>query len=302
MNDLIFYFDTPVLINVYKHLENDIQSFLNLGSVNKAMRKRFGVFFEHFFLINYAKLNKYKKNHEVMMRMNEFDKTNKKTSSLIHDDLLKAENVLFVFNYNRSQRLEPKLDASITRIEFGPKFNQRIHDVVFPPNLTHLTFGHSFNKPLTSSVIIDDDCFETKSKFAKEVEFPKSLTHLVFGNNFNQPLNASTLTLINRMKHSNYTNTKTRESKSFVFPPNLTHLEFGYKFNQMVDGVNFPPNLTHLEFGNWFNKSLDGAIFPPNLTHIKVGYQFNQSLDNVTFPPNLTHIKLRKSSLKHILY
>ena len=165
---------------------------------------------------------------------------------------------------------------NLTHITFGNFFNQLID---LPDSLTHLTFGYEYNQP---------------------INLPNNLTHLTIGICFNQsitlPNNLTQLTFNERSFYNqpiNLPNSLTQLTfgrnyvHSLTLPNNLTHLTLGEYFDQPI---NLPDSLTHLTFGRTYDVSI---ILPNSLTHLTLGDNFNQPIN---LPDSLTHLTFDKHS------
>ena len=134
---------------------------------------------------------------------------------------------------NTIVKSEPKiLSHSLSPNYFN--LNRSINDVDWG-NITHLTFGHCFNKPVDS------------------VNWG-NITHLTFGDCFNQSVDSVNWGNIAHLTFGYFFNKQVNS----VDWGNITHLTFSYFFNQSVDSVNWC-NITHLTFGNCFNQSVDSV-------------------------------------------
>ena len=159
--------------------------------------------------------------------------------TFIHDVTLMFTGDVSIFD------LYDLLPPNLTHLTFGKFFNRPLATGMLPANLTHLTFGMYFNQPLATGVL------------------PANLTHLTFGAYFNQHLATGEL------------------------PANLTHLHFGRNFNQPLQAGVLPSTLTDLQFDYQFNQPLALGVLPGNLTDLQFDCQFNQPLAAGVLPEML---------------
>ena len=151
------------------------------------------------------------------------------------------------FHKNTTVILYP-LPKSLTHIHFAEYF-RAIEKIDFTqvPNLTHITFGNSFNDSVDNlpfSLLY----LKLGNSFRKEVDhLPPNLHTLILGQTFNQPLDH--------------------------LPSTLKHLELGTAFNHPVDKL---PNLEYLRFGIGFQCDLHHL--PLTLTHLVLSSFYRGSL------------------------
>lgn len=168
---------------------------------------------------------------------------------------------------------------NLTRLTFGPAFNQPIQKGTLPPTLRSITFGDSFNKKLVHACL------------------PLTLMHLIFGDAFNQKIEAGVLRInIHVLRFGKSYNQQlvpsagtfgTDEFEPGTLPPFLSELEFGCNFNQKLEKGLFPDYLRSIVFGQSFNHALPENVLPVNLDTLVFGSEFNTSLDKVVFPMGL---------------
>lgn len=165
-----------------------------------------------------------------------------------------------------------------------------ISSISFPPYLTHLSFGDSFNQNVDS--------------------LPPQLIYLKFGNNFNQAIDHLPPHLLHLILGTKFDQTVDN------LPSSLTHLEISGIFNNLID--NLPNSLIYLSIKGYYcfpvqklppslqNLTLPYSIpishIPPSVTH------FSLSFSNPVFngiPPNITHLtlinKIADNLNKHVL-
>jgi hypothetical protein len=121
-------------------------------------------------------------------------------------------------------------------IVFPDLFNEAVENCTWPQRLTHLTFGHWFNRPVD--------------------RLPASLTHLTFGVHFNQPVDRLPASLTHLTFGDNFNQPVDR------LPASLTHLTFGYDFNQPVDRL--PASLKVIR--TWKQEQIN--LFAPKFHHM----------------------------------
>ena len=139
-------------------------------------------------------------------------------------------------NGNFNQKIERPMLDSITHLEFGPFFNQEIKKDFLPHNLTHLSLGMSFIKPIgnilpESLTHLDIDTAEC---WGSITYFPPKLTHLKFGKWFNDSLDNK-------------------------IPNTVIYLAFGQEFSMSIDG-KIPQSVKRLTL----NKNYPHTLYIPS--------------------------------------
>lgn len=119
-------------------------------------------------------------------------------------------NQIKAFHFYQPRKLSnvdklPLNYPSVTHLKFDIDFNGTVDNNNLPSSLTHLIFGHSFDKPANN--------------------LPPSLTHLTFGHRFNQPVNFLPLSLTH-LQFKYYFNHPIDNLSH-----KITHLKLGAKFN-----------------------------------------------------------------------
>jgi hypothetical protein len=164
------------------------------------------------------------------------------------------------------------LPSSLQSLHLSNDFN---NDLLLPPHLTELNYGHEYNKKITyrwpSSLTSIDFGWEFNQKLSQR--FPPGLHTLRFGHAFNQRFQyrfPCSLTVLQLGWNFN---------KPISLPPLLKYLYFQHNFNQPLDPL--PQTLEHLQFGDRFNQRL---TLPDGLQHLRVGKDYRRKLH---LPPNL---------------
>jgi len=225
----------------------------------------------------------------------------------------------------RSVRKIHEFPSSLLRLTLGDEFNDHIY---FPNTLTHLKFGHRFNKPfdnlplslshLTFGYLFNqpiDNLLPPRlksvvfgSRFNQPIEnWPNDVEVILFGYDFNQNVNKLPSNLRRLMLSYEFRkplNHLPQFIKTIHFdihgqvhklsdlPKSIESITFTGTFNSVVD--NLPSSLLIIKFGNVFDQSVDNL--PQTLKVIVFGTQFDQSVDNlpkslekITFGKNFSH-------------
>ena len=139
------------------------------------------------------------------------------TSRVFFNDQIQIKKIINIWYFDRfTNIITDQLDVypkCISHLTFGHRFDKNINGCI-PPSTTHLTFGSWFDHDI-------DGCI------------PPSTTHLTFGSWFDHDIKG-------------------------CVPPSVTHLTFGSYFNQDIDGC-IPPNVTHLTLPQRY-KTIDHNI------------------------------------------
>lgn len=148
---------------------------------------------------------------------------------------------------------------SLTSLNLGRGCNASLNDIRWPPHLTRLITGMTFDQPLNSW------------------SSPSSLAELVLGD-----------------EHGN--GVWNRPVTQLRLPSNLVKLEFGYDFNQPLTGLQFPHSLRVLSFGHSFNRSLARSAWSPpaNLEalHLPLWSRWNRPWTHLHLPARLRKLTL----------
>jgi len=147
-----------------------------------------------------------------------------------------------------------------------------VYQMIWPETLTHLHLGVIGASNEDLEIAWPDSLTHLSVSFMRNclrMRWPRNLSHLVFGDRFDLPL-----------------------SNDMKWPATLTHITFGKKFNQDIPEGWLPSTLTHLRFAkeSLFNKAM--VALPRSLTHLTLGRQFNQPLHELKRLPQLTHLML----------
>ena len=156
-------------------------------------------------------------------------------------------NMSFKFNDGHMKLYEESL-------YIGSKFNQYININLFY-QLTHLIFGHEFNKSLI---------------------LPQNLTHLTFGDDFNQPF-----ILPQNLTHLTF---GTSFNQHVILHENIIKLTIGKNFNQII---NLPSSINHLIL-KCNNQSLIDNL-PHGIINLELGIYFNSKMNDL--PNSIKKIK-----------
>jgi len=132
------------------------------------------------------------------------------------------------------------LPDELEKLVFGSDFN---NELVMPMKLLSLTFGHSYNRPITWQTPILAR-LQFGMWFNQPIPYFECLEHLVFGDDFNQPIDS--------------------------LSPILKSLRFGLSFDQPLE--NLPYDLESVHLGYCFNSDFK---CPPNLKHLHIGPMYS---------------------------
>ena len=152
------------------------------------------------------------------------------------------------------------LPASITKLTLGHGYgsNFNITPEVLPSALTHLTFGGTFNRPISIGV------------------FPPTLTHLSrqfgdceFGDAYCEPRAFNQIIPIGGL------------------PAALMTLIFTGRFNSALNVGVLPYSLTHLEFSGDFNLPLYPGVLSPSITLLALSETIDHDLPVSVLPSSL---------------
>lgn len=138
----------------------------------------------------------------------------------------------------------------IIQLTLDNDFNQ---PTIIPNNVTHLTFGDSYNCIVGSDVFVNTN-MQIYSTNIQVTIIPNSVTHLTFGKCYNQP------TLLSH---------------------GITHLTFGEYYNQPTI---LPFGIEKVVFGDAYNQP---TVLPISLVDVKFGDNFNNKIKIDTNPKNI---------------
>jgi len=187
----------------------------------------------------------------------------------------------------------------MTHLVLGYSFNQNIDDLIInlvqqKITLTHITFGDLFDQSVEKLVLLSVSLQSIifgkyfKQAFDNIHEF-KSLIRLDFGLRTHHSIDLQGLPSLKHLQLGNCNNIRLMKKK-FVLPPFLTHLKFGYFFDSPVDHIKLPASLTHLSFGQCFNQPVDKLELPVKLKYLEFGESFDQPVHNLILPESLTDL------------
>ena len=241
-------FEYPFLIKIFDSLLTDKEK-INLFYVSKFIHEKKHKFtFEEEYFCDKKYKNKWFFNCLRNIKVKRIFEFPKFITKLKFDDH---------FDYDFG-----KIPSTITHLTFGHYFNRQFYDCI-PNSVTHLTFGYCFNKRVNNLL-------------------PNSITHLTFGNNFNQPIHNSIPDSVTHLKFGD-------DFDQFIqnhIPKNVKCLMFGRKFDCPI--VNSIPNsVTHLKFGQLFSRNLD--VLPNSITHLYLSSLYNKTISR--FPKNLEYLE-----------
>jgi len=138
-----------------------------------------------------------------------------------------------------------KIEKIVTSKFFNHFINVKVNnfDVLFPPFITHLTFGWWFDQPIENRI-------------------PSTITHLRFGNHFDQPIENCIPSSVVHLKFDTFFNQPIKNN----IPTSVTHLTFGWHFEQAVSDI--PSSVTHLFFNT--KESIDFDTIPSTVRYLQI--------------------------------
>ncbi|CAN0255900.1 unnamed protein product [Scytosiphon promiscuus] len=186
--------------------------------------------------------------------------------------------------------------TSLQQISFGDSFNQPLSGVALPEILRQLTFGDGFNQS------INDVVWPTSlqqltfgGQFDRPIEgvvWPTSLQRLTFGNKFNRPLVGVVWPA--SLQQLTFGQLCNQSLQGVVWPATLQVLTLGCSFNRSIEGVEWPTLLRQLTIRGFFNQPIKGVKWPKSLQQLTFGHYFNQPIDQVAWPKSLRQLSFRR--------
>ena len=192
------------------------------------------------------------------------------------------------------------LPFSLKVLTFGESFNQPITDIMWPASLLELTFSGQFDQPITGIVW---PAFLRRLSFSStfnqpiaNVVWPSSLLALKFGHWFDQ-----SVTDVRWPKAlQEMTIPLSGPIDSVVFPRCLLTLGLNGPFNVPIDIFPWPIVLQSLVLGPFFDQPIERVVWPEHLRALTFGFSFNQQIAAVKWPNSLAHIEFGHSFDKNI--
>ena len=155
-----------------------------------------------------------------------------------------------------------KFPKFLIKLEFGYHFNKKLTFII-PGSVTHLIFGHEFNKSIPRN-------------------FLKFITHLKLGYYFNQNIQNCIPNSVIHLNFGVFFNQKLKNS----IPKYLKSLIVSYDFDQEIEEDDLPDSITHLTFrGNYCRKL---KKFPSSLIFLCASETFVEN--NKEIIPNKVRI------------
>lgn len=160
----------------------------------------------------------------------------------------------------------------------------------FPPQMTHLTFGHNFNQMLEPGIIpygVANLTFgDEYNQFLTQGLIPSSVRNLKLGYDFRLKLKPYDLPY--RITHLTL-EAYPLELNPGVLPSSLTHLSIPYYASVIYCGV-LPPGLISLTFKRHFNYILSPGVLPLGLKYLDLGQDFNKKIPSGMIPAGILKI------------
>ncbi|CAM9185000.1 unnamed protein product, partial [Ectocarpus sp. 12 AP-2014] len=175
--------------------------------------------------------------------------------------------------------------CSLQQLEFGRRFDQPIASVEWPRSLQKLTFNGLFNQPVEGiswpSDLRELDLGLSFNRPIEDFAWPKSLRVMRFGPCLNQPIEQVKWPPLVKFELDVDFNHPILQVE---WPESLEQLTFGYSFDQEIDHVTWPSLLEELEFGDMFNKEIENVSWPAGLKQLTFASKLNQPIERVTWP------------------
>ncbi|KAN0035134.1 hypothetical protein ACTA71_004393 [Dictyostelium dimigraforme] len=208
--------------------------------------------------------------------------------------------------------------VNLKTIKFGNYFKQKLEDCCFPPNLTSLTFGNSFdseipggyflniplkrlvcgkffnkpidvNKTLPSTLKYLDLGYSKIFNSYKQLSTPlPKLESLIMGKGYNGILGIGDLP--SSLKELSLSSGPKQSLEKGIIPNGITSLSLGDSFNQSIESNILPNSIKNLSFGLKFNQPIKINTLPCQLTSLSFDYHFNQPIEIGILPNSLTSL------------
>ncbi|KAK5577480.1 hypothetical protein RB653_002421 [Dictyostelium firmibasis] len=229
------------------------------------------------------------------------------------NSLSNLSSIEFGHYFNKSFNF--KTLVNLKTIKFGYSFIEPLINCKFPPNLTSLTFGFSFNNNIPIGYFINLPLKQLSfggffDKPIYDKTLPPTLISLDLGvssyfdpgfcNSFNQLESlvigkGCSRTFIKgelplSLKEISFNNFFKQPIQEDVIPNGVTSLSFGYSYNKPIEKDVLPDSIKKLSFGFLFNQSIIKDILPINLTSLSFNYHFNQPIGKGVLPNSLTYL------------
>jgi len=213
---------------------------------------------------------------DEIVRSGWFDRfTNIELQSVMRKLPLSINHLWINWEFNDS--IENKIPLTVTHLHFD---SIKVLPTMFPSSITHLIFGHNFNRSIAGCI-------------------PSSVVELIFGISFNQPINDCIPSSVGILK---FTDDFNQPISGFI-PSSVRQLELGCKFNQNLQ--NIPSSITFLildkinsQMGDYiptsiiklviFNFTEKIIMIPSSVTHLAFGL-YNELIKNI-IPTSVTNL------------
>ncbi|KAN0023210.1 hypothetical protein ACTFIU_011373 [Dictyostelium citrinum] len=177
------------------------------------------------------------------------------------------------------------LPSSVEKLKFVEHFDSLVFQDQLPPNITSLSFGKNFSKPL---IITDSSC-----KKLKRVEFNGTVSNDLF-----LPSTVEIL-LINNIDGDLSPPPSLSESidLSVLIERQKEYTQILYRRGSRKSIITLPKNLKSLYFGVFFNKKLKTNQLPQSLTLLELGGRYTQKLNSQSLPDSIKFLIIRGSPI-----
>jgi len=206
------------------------------------------------------------------------------------------------------------LPQSLTSLDLGDGCDASLDHAQWPPHLTRLLVGQTFNQPLfnwsppsslTELSLCDESGFGWWNHPVSQLRLPPNLHKLTFGVDFNQaltglqfPSSLRALTFGRKFKQPLGRN-------AWAPPPDLEELHMGTEWNLPLTDLHLPPRLRKLTLSDKFNRSIENdegecqLNLPSTLVELRFGCFFSHSLRSLRLPPSLRFLSVPGGSAKY---
>ncbi|EGC35269.1 hypothetical protein DICPUDRAFT_17674, partial [Dictyostelium purpureum] len=215
--------------------------------------------------------------------------------------VMKARDLLDIPKYcqtlefiNFNEHIHPNvIPPSVTKINFGNRFNLPLGLNSLPPNLRSLSFNKNYSQriPFLSSTLT-----ELTMGDYPPISWPLSITKLKFGQFYNSTMHLlpRSLTHLDISEFSIIYDNYNVSFQPYSLPKNLTSLTLGDYYTQVIPKNALPDTLLSLTLGSNFNHSFNPQFLPDSLTFLSLGSSFNQDLSyENSLPKNLKILVLQ---------
>jgi hypothetical protein len=191
---------------------------------------------------------------------------------------------------------------SLIEIYLGKNFNQDIHHIKWPTNLSCIHLGRRFNNDISSlsklSKLHTLYLINNYNFFNHKLILCDTITKLNLEIAYRLPMDAviwpSNLQILYLSRYLNrYLNQGIGHIK---FPVSLIELYFDTMYNTCIK--HLPMSLIKLEFGSNFNQKITDILWPPLLEYLRFGYYFNQDITCIMLKNLMINFRITNAQIK----